>query len=370
MGGLHLLAGASLPTLRSLIMLSVVMVALVIRRNAWHWHTLALAASIIILLNPLAVASISFWLSFGALFILFGLARKSIGSREGAHFFQHSRIALLIKMQCLLSLCLIPFTAYFFGEVSLISPIINLIAIPWIALLVLPQALLGILAYPFSSAIAYGLWQWAGLFMDSLWAVLAYCAHFDYAAYSWKLSSFWMAISLTLGLIWMLRPSSWRIRLLALCALFSFLPWQRKVAANSAVITVLPVGNGLAVLVQTAHSQLLFDTGSNYFGGFDTGERIVVPALQALDIKQIDTLILSHNSAQHLGGTRSIREHFPVQRILTYSPEYIAIDHTQPCHPQHWQIDGVTFRSLSTPEQQSCALSIYTHWQPVYLVII
>ena len=75
-------------------------------------------------------------------------------------------------------------------------------------------------------------------------------------------------------------------------------------------VTVLDVGQGLSVLVQTAGHALLYDAGPA-FRDSDAGERVVVPVLQALGVRQLDVLLISHADADHRGGAASVLERHP-----------------------------------------------------------
>ena len=71
-------------------------------------------------------------------------------------------------------------------------------------------------------------------------------------------------------------------------------------------VTVLDVGQGDAVLVQTPGRQaLLVDTGGSS-GGFDIGGRVVAPAAWALGVRRLTWLALTHGDRDHTGGAPSV----------------------------------------------------------------
>lgn len=138
-----LIAGMSLPTLRAAIMFTLIMSSLLINRALFSLHSISIALLIILILNPLSILQPGFWLSFIAVTILI------LSSR----IFTSSLQALLFT-QLVISLLLTPLTASFFGEISLISPLINLFAIPWTTTMVMPFLLLGTLFLPMSTIVA------------------------------------------------------------------------------------------------------------------------------------------------------------------------------------------------------------------------
>jgi len=127
--------------------------------------------------------------------------------------------------------------------------------------------------------------------------------------------------------------------------------------------TVLDVGQGLSVLVETRSSATLFDTGAP-----PNGERVGLPALRALGRHSLDTLILSHNDADHAGDAAVL---LPLaRRVLHQIPPLSPLlkgKEAQPCQQgQSWQADGVRFEIVWPPagfagkddNAQSCVLRV------------
>jgi competence protein ComEC len=77
-------------------------------------------------------------------------------------------------------------------------------------------------------------------------------------------------------------------------------------AAERLRLTVIDVGQGEAVLLQTPDGHtLLVDTGGTP-GPFDIGGRVVTPALWSLGVRRLDWLALSHGDRDHVGGAPSV----------------------------------------------------------------
>ncbi|MFO0981811.1 MAG: MBL fold metallo-hydrolase [Planctomycetota bacterium] len=74
-------------------------------------------------------------------------------------------------------------------------------------------------------------------------------------------------------------------------------------------MVALAVGHGLAVLFQSQHGNLLYDAGSR--SRLDVGRRVIVPALRALGVHQLDVLVISHFDADHVNGIPGLIEAFP-----------------------------------------------------------
>ena len=131
---------------------------LVSRRNYNASSILAFALVLVLLWDPLAAMSVSFWLSFLAVFlILFFIKRQIVKPRW-----------LVLKLQLFLSLAMLPLTLLFFGIASLSSPIANLFAIPWVSLLIVPISLLALLLMPLSTYLSTQLLELSAFLIELL----------------------------------------------------------------------------------------------------------------------------------------------------------------------------------------------------------
>lgn len=117
-----LLAGWSVPTQRTMVMIAFGAAALLLRRRVGIADGLALCAATVLLIDPLAPMAPGFWLSFGAVAaILFGATGYVAKPR-----FLHS----YLQVQWIVTLGLVPVLIGSFGAVSIVSALVNLYAIP------------------------------------------------------------------------------------------------------------------------------------------------------------------------------------------------------------------------------------------------
>ena len=113
-------------------------------------------------------------------------------------------------------------------------------------------------------------------------------------------------------------------------------------APGEAWVTLLDVGQGLAVVVQTAGHTLVYDTGARLSARFDAGRAVIVPYLRHTGVVRVDTLIVSHGDNDHIGGSASLLAAMPVTRVLSSVPERLA--NAEGCrNGQMWDWDSVRF---------------------------
>ncbi|HRF72954.1 MAG TPA: DNA internalization-related competence protein ComEC/Rec2 [Accumulibacter sp.] len=330
--GYSLLAGFAVPTQRTLYMLSVVALALWSGRNLGASRSLLLALLLVLLLDPWAVLSPGFWLSFAAVGLLFFAGSARLGVERG----WRAAIARWGATQWAVTIGTLPLLLLLFQQFSLVSPLANALAIPVVSFLIAPLALLFAIV-PWPPLLYVGHWLLAALmdFLDLLarWPL-------------WQQPAPPLAATLValLGVVWLLLPRGFPARWLGLCLLLPALFWPAaRPAPGDAWVDVLDVGQGLAVVVRTAEHALLYDTGPLYSAESDAGQRIVVPYLRATGVDRLDALIITHRDKDHSGGVAAVQEALPIARTLSSLPE---LPGERCVAGQAWEWDGVRFAVL------------------------
>ena len=357
-----LLAGFEVPVQRTLYMLSVAALALCSGRNFGSGRILLAALFVVVLIDPWAVLSVGFWLSFGAVAALLYAA--------GARLRQPARLAGVARWRALalhwgaaqwaVTVAGLPLLLFFFQQFSLVSPLANALAIPVVSLLITPLTLL-CAVLPWSWLLHVDHWLLAQL-MAVLNELSAWPVWWQPAPPLW-------AILLALGgVAWLLLPRGFPARWLGSLLLLPALLWQApRPPAGEAWVDVLDVGQGLAVAVRTATHNLLYDAGPRYSAEADAGQRVVAPFLRAAGIGRLDALVISHSDTDHAGGLASIQASLPVARLLSSAPA--AFGGEACAAGQHWTWDGVRFSLLhpdeavyadtsAQPNHLSCVLKI------------
>ena len=339
-----LLAGFAVPAQRTLYMLAVIALALWSGRIAGGSRVLALALLIVLLLDPLAVMSAGFWLSFGAVAVLFYSGSGRIG---GSGAIGHvDRLRRAISAQWAVTLALIPALLALFQQFSLVSAPANAVAIPVVSLLITPLAIVGGLLH-IDALLAL-----ANLVMGWLMLLLDWLAALPWAVWQQAAPPWWAVAPGLLGCAVMLLPRGFPARSLGAALLLPlFLTPAPRPAAGNAVVTVLDVGQGLAVHVQTAGHDMIYDTGPRFSLDANSGNRIILPYLRAAGVLRLDRLIVTHQDRDHSGGAESVLAGLPValtqSSLAADSPYRLSAPDQQACiDGETWEWDGVRFEML------------------------
>ncbi|MEE9339188.1 MAG: DNA internalization-related competence protein ComEC/Rec2 [Methylococcaceae bacterium] len=353
------LAGFSLPTQRSLMMLIIAMIALVWQRKITASNTVSLTLFTVLIVDPLAVLSIGFWLSFLAVIVII----YSLAGRLGRIGYWHSAI----KIHCVTAIGLAPLLIYSFQQISVISPIANFISVPVISFLVVPLCLLSVVFMFISPLITEQCLTVVDTLLQGLYDILLIMADLPYAALNTEKASIFTIPLTLLAVLILIAPKGFPARWLGLVFLIpSLFINHEKLKQGEITTTLLDVGQGLSAVIETANHVLVFDTGAKYSNKFNMGDAVVIPFLESKGIEIVDTLLISHGDNDHSGGALSLIKQKNVSNILTSVPNLFEQYSPVFClRGQNWEWDQVRFEILSPSEgfiegenNNSCVLKV------------
>jgi competence protein ComEC len=338
-GAYALFSGWGVPAQRTVLMLATI-AALQLSGRRWPWPQVwLLACAVVVVVDPWALWQAGFWLSFVAVAVLFAANPIAAGADRAS---AAARFYALLREQWVVTLALTPLTLLLFGQVSLVGFAANLLAIPWVTLVVTPLALAGVLWAPLWSLAAWALQPFA--------VFLHWLAAWPLAVAFVPMAPLWAGVAAVVGGALLAMRVPWAVRALALPLLLPALWWQpaRPVPGQFELLAA-DIGQGNAVLVRTATHALLYDAGPRFSRESDAGHRVLVPLLRALG-ERVDLLMLSHRDSDHTGGAAAVLAQQP-QATLTGSieaeHELQALRPATPCVAgQRWVWDGVAFEVL------------------------
>jgi competence protein ComEC len=357
--GYSLLAGLSVPTQRTLVMLCIWFGTLWWRRHASFAHALGIALIAVLLLDPFAPLAVGAWLSFVAVTV--------IVLAQGGRLQRARKVGSFTGAQVAVTVGLTPLLLTTFGSLSLVSPIANAVAVPLFTLVLVPLVLVGSFAaacWPPAGSPLLGIAAWL---LDAAWPSLEWLAGQSVAVWHFPHLPAPEVAALCCGALLLLLPglSATRVLGILLC-LPAMLYRPSSPASGDYELTVLDVGQGLAVVVRTGTHVLVYDTGPAFRSGRDAGEQVVLPYLRYYGVQRIDALVVSHGDLDHSGGMASLAQALPVGQTIA-GPSVAPADRqgTRCNRGQQWSWDGIRFSVLhpqgsarSADNDSSCVLRI------------
>ena len=345
--GYALLAGWSVPTQRTLLMLA-----------AWHGlrsaarprsaaRTFAAGLIGVLLIDPLAPLAAGFWLSFLAVGALLTLGIVVPAASGGWR-------AMLLT-QGWVAVALAPVTMAVFGSVSIAGLAVNLLAIPFFSLLLVPLIL--------AATAALAVWPWlaalllklAGSLIGCCWPLLSHIAASPAALWHVTPPAWWYLLAAPALIVALLPWSRWMRATALLVLLPAVLPTQALVAPRDFAATVFDLGRGEAVLLRTATHALLYDDGESWGSHGGTTAARLAPALRYYDVRALDTVLLPRLDADRGAGVAALSAALPLRRLATGGARELPPEFAPCGERRRWQWDGVDFEILSG---ESCALRV------------
>lgn len=361
------LAGFSVSTQRALMMVLVVLLALLLYRFISLGRILASALLMVLVIDPFSVLDAGFWLSFMAVALIFyALSQQSLHQQET----WKSRLKQLLLLQGLLSFAMLPLTSLFFGTASWLSPVANLLAIPWVSVAIVPFALLGVLLHSLSlDWLANGVLSIAAFNIQCLLWFLDLLVQLPNSTLYLPKPPWWLLPFALFGVLLLFAPRHFPAKWLGILFVLPVFIYQPSRPPSQAFeFVLLDTGQSLSAVIKTEHHNLLYDTGFASASGFNIGERVIVPYLRAHAIQSVDRLVISHLDNDHRGGAAAVVDAMKIIQIDSSEPLVGVSQTTHRCMVgRQWQWDGVNFRYLH-PEanhdyrkrnDRSCVLKIW-----------
>jgi competence protein ComEC len=344
------ISGFDIPARRAALMITLMTIAVLRRREINGLLILCAACVFIVILDPVATMAPGFKLSFAAVLALVWLAKRRIAQGQGLPLWYRTVLAVrsLARLQILLLFGLMPLTVLIFDRIAFGAPAVNLIAVPLFSVFTVPLTLAAlVLTGPLQFLGDQALLA-AAASVELLHGVIRSAASVDAASLPVATISGFTWLVVVMPLLLVLLPPGWPGRYIAWVALLPLLMHRPTGPTEGCVdIDVLDVGQGLAAVMRTGSHVAVFDTGPSFRHGSSMGERVVLPYLTGLGIDRVDRLIVSHADLDHAGGLADVMESLVVADLLAGEPVQAQSTMSRPCMAgQTWRWDGIEFRII------------------------
>lgn len=368
------MAGFSPSAVRAATMLSLTVIAGVLKKDYDSYTALSFSVLVLLIQNPIAAASVGLLMSAGSVVgillftkpLLAWLKTKGKGKAWKAISFQ-------LAVTAGASVFTVPMTACVFGTVSLIAPISNLLIL-WAVTILFSGALGVSLLWLIWKPLAMGLGWVLGWLVRYVLGIVKLLARFPLAAIYPESSPYYLGFLLffllLLGIFLLGKCQGKRyfafflVCSLLLCISLSWMEGSR----DHFRVTVLDVGQGQCILLQAEGRTFVVDCGSTQ--GENAGET-AAQALQAMGIFSVDGLILTHFDSDHVSGARHLLSRVPVETIfLPRAGSEEWLDCGTPLYPvdedliiKAGEMNLQIFAPLSRTTSNESGLSVLFTWE-------
>ncbi len=339
-----MLAGLALPTQRALLMLAVVFAARLTRRYIPPSHGLAFALVAVLVVDPHSVRAPGFWLSFVAVAaIVAALATRPVAR---PHTFA-TRLHTIATAQMAVTVGLAPVTLSVFAEQSLVSPFVNALVIPLVGVVVVPVVLLGLLAGVVHAGAGAAMLEVAALVLDTLWPAIEWIAARAAMLRVPGEIGPWQLAAAAAGILILLAPRGLTVRWLGFVWMLPMVAMRPDpVEPGAWRMTVLDVGHGLSVVVETENHVLVYDAGPRVGTRLDAAALAVLPFLAGHGHDTVDRVVLSHGDADHIGGYARLADSVAIGAMVANGPVDSHRPDLECTAGRRWLWDGVSFEVL------------------------
>ncbi|THJ17986.1 MAG: DNA internalization-related competence protein ComEC/Rec2 [Nitrospira sp. CG24B] len=320
-----LLAGAELATIRSLVMITLAMIAAWLGYERYLGHAMAVALLAILLHDPRALFDISFQLSFLsvlAMIKMIGITTSANADLVGDDSQLRDRLMShglkALSMSAAVTVVTLPLVVFYFNQVPWMGIMTNLIAVPFTGIILVPLGLFVALWTIMTGAESLIL----GSAMEQLFGLmvlgLQWCARFPggewyVAAPSMPALALFYSGLLVTGL----RAIPWRVRVASAGLMMMLIGWWLSPPESQADgdrwrVTFLDVGQGDSAVVELPDGQAVLIDGGGRYERFDMGKNVVAPFLWSRGIRHLDHVIGTHQQLDHVGGLIWVLQHMSV----------------------------------------------------------
>lgn len=350
------LTGSAPSVTRSVIMAIVFLGGKLLERKNDIYNALAFSAIILLLIDAKQLLQPGFQLSFTAVFSIVYLYPKINKVRELiSEKFRDNKIVVLIFALFSVSIAAgigtLPFTSLYFGKISLISFVANLVIVP-LSNLILALGMLMVAISYISSWLAS---IYAEVTSFVTWLLLKLVAFFGNLPFAYIDARFSLFSSLmfytVIAVVVNIGKREMMKKFIILNLVLLNIWWYGDQIINSPSdrlrVFFLDVGQGDAIFIEFHDGKtMLVDGGPKTFAS-DAGARFIIPFLKNKHVDRINSLLISHPDADHLGGVPTIMRQLKIDQVIDTKFEC----RSALCQDYHHIIDSIGLPRLHSYAQ-------------------
>lgn len=291
------LVGGDVPIVRATVMAVVLLAGRALALDADGVNLLGLAAVLLEVHRPSAVGDVGFQLSFTATLGLMVFTRPLLARAPVLPLGLHVALAGSLAAQA----PLVPLLAAHFHRLSPAAPLLNLVAVPLSAgVLLAGSAAVAVSAFSQGAGAIVGFLAWA--LAHALLASGEIVRRFPALDHRTPDPSPPAVALFVCGLVVLAARPGRRALLLAAAGFVAVTLGRSPVADGRLHVTILDVGQGDSIVVRSPRGRAWVVDAGPAFGSRDTGESVVAPYLWAMGLRRLDGVVITHPHPDHGGG--------------------------------------------------------------------
>ena len=323
-----LFTGFTPSAVRAVTMLCVVMTGRILFRSHDRLNEIAVAALLILLIEPLYLFHIGFQLSFITVLGLC-IAAENMEEKKNKNWIDKLKDALRFSIYA--SLFSYPFVAYHFYTISLVGILANLIVIPLSGLLLgfgILSAVLGMVWMPagvFAAGSVYGILRFIEITCTLLLKIPFACI------LTGRPTELVILLFYILLFLWIKigeRKGCWKAALVVCLALWCAV-FGNQLFRKETTIAFLDVGQGDAAVISAYDGKTYLIDGGGKYGkefGKNVGQTVLLPYLQYLGKDHVDAVFLSHPDTDHMTGLLEIMGKIEIKEMYLADYPYLVTE--------------------------------------------
>ncbi len=327
-----IITGVPASVFRATLMSIILIIAFLSGRSTNLLNSIALSAVIILLFKPNEIFNPGFQLSYSAVLsiaLIYPVIQKIILDLSITNKYLKN-ILLFAGVSLSAQIGTLPFTLAYFNKLSVISLLSNLIVIP-LAGIIVGLAIITLIIGSFIPSFAMYFAIVNNVITSLMMDLIRFTGSLDFAFI--RINNFSLLDSIIFYsfialLIYLFRISEsvkfkLAITLLVITNIFVFTQIDDKKLLPDDILSVMmiDVGQGDSFLIKFPNNKTAIIDAGVVDPYFDTGERIIIPLLDYLGIKQIDYAFVSHLDTDHYGGFASLLYNKRVNEIYRPKPD-------------------------------------------------
>jgi competence protein ComEC len=309
------LAGFGLPTLRAWLMLLLFSTFFLRNKHLGTKSLILLALTGFVVLFPLSIFGLSFWLSFAAVIIICFVFWRWPVKKDG--FSLMALLSGMLKVQVCLTVMMLPLVAWQFSYISTVSPAVNLIAVPIVTMVLVPICIMAVICLALKPDWALELFSVADLLVSYGLIFLDFALKLDGAYFNLAVFPPLVWFSVFLFVLCGCLPSFWLNKKYLCLFLLPLASYVLSPQTNTWQIDILDVGQGVSVLISKNNRVIIYDVGASYPSGFNMADSVLLPILQARGLSKVDLVFISHGDNDHAGSLPQLLKGIQVTQVLT-----------------------------------------------------